>query len=235
MRKLFLVGALALFGAVNAQQTKFGLKAGYALSSINSKVLEESLEDEFGVNGDNKSKSGFFVGAFVEHKLNEKFALQGEVQYANLGGQVEAKYNETVDGENIKFTIQDKMNFNQILIPISAKYFVTPQFALFGGPSIAFNAGYKSDFKLKDHNIPSEFMGEINDELSDLENTQDEVFEDELKSTNFNIFFGGEYTFYKELSLDVRYTVGLTNYIKKPVDNEELKMNYLQIGLGYKF
>ena len=93
----------------------------------------------------------------------------------------------------------------------------------------------KSDFKLKDHNIPSEFMGEINDELSDLENTQDEVFEDELKSTNFNIFFGGEYTFYKELSLDVRYTVGLTNYIKKPVDNEELKMNYLQIGLGYKF
>ena len=78
-------------------------------------------------------------------------------------------------------------------------------------------------------------MGEINDELSDLENTQDEVFEDELKSTNFNIFFGGEYTFYKELSLDVRYTVGLTNYIKKPVDNEELKMNYLQIGLGYKF
>ena len=88
MRKLFLVGALALFGAVNAQQTKFGLKAGYALSSINSKVLEEILEDEFGVNGDNKSKSGFFVGAFVEHKLNEKFALQGEVQYANLGGQV---------------------------------------------------------------------------------------------------------------------------------------------------
>ena len=28
------------------------LKAGYALSSINSKVLEEILEDEFGVNGE---------------------------------------------------------------------------------------------------------------------------------------------------------------------------------------
>ena len=29
MKKLFLVGALALFGAVNAQTT-FGVKAGYA-------------------------------------------------------------------------------------------------------------------------------------------------------------------------------------------------------------
>ncbi|SIS87214.1 Outer membrane protein beta-barrel domain-containing protein [Kaistella chaponensis] len=235
MKKVLLIGAIALFGALNAQQTKFGLKAGYALSNIVSQELEESLEDEFGGSSNNNSKSGYFIGAFVEHKLNDKFAIQGEAQYANLGGQFEVKYDETAGGLNIKFTLQDKLNFNQILIPISAKYFVIPQLAIYGGPSVAFNAGYKSELKFKDHNIPSEFMGEINQELSALEKEQDDLLKESLKSTAFNIFFGGEYTFYKGLSVDARYTVGLTNYIKDPVDGEELKMNYLQVGLGYKF
>ncbi|MGV8914961.1 MAG: porin family protein [Kaistella sp.] len=231
MKKLFLVGAVVLFGTINAQQTKFGLKAGYALSNISSKALEDGLRDEFETAASNKSKSGYYIGGFVEHKITDKFALQGEVQYANLGGQFEVN----LDEGDLTATIVDKLNFNQILIPIAAKYYVTPEFALYGGPSVAFNAGYKSELKLKDHNIPSEFMGEINNGLSQLEKQQDAVLEDNLKSTAFNIFFGGEYSFYKGLFFEARYTVGLTEYIKNPIDNEDLKMNYLQLGLGYKF
>ena len=59
---------------------------------------------------------------------------------------------------------------------------------------------------------------------------KDEVFEDELKSTNFNIFFAP--IFLQKLSLDVRYTVGLTNYIKKPSSFRRIENEFLQIGFS---
>lgn len=228
MKKILFVGALAFFGAVNAQQTKFGIKAGYALSKIQSEELDNSFE---GLSAENKSKSGYFIGVLVEHKLTDKFALQGEVQYANLGGQFEIKFNE----QGINATVQDKFDFNQIIIPISAKYFATPQLALYAGPSIAFSTGYKSDVTIKDSNIPAEFLSGAEAGFAELETQQDKAFEDELKSTNFNLFFGGEYTFYKSLFFDARYTVGLSNYEKNSVNDSKTTMNYFQVGLGYKF
>lgn len=231
MEKISLLASLGLFALINAQQTNFGLKSGYTLSSIESQDSEESLEGELGISGENKSKSGYFVGAFVEHFVTSQFAIQGEVQYANLGGQIDATFNQ----EGINFTLVDKINFNQILIPISAKYFVTPEFAIFAGPSVAFNVGYKTEMKLENHNIPSEFMAELNNAFSEAEKQQDDALEENLKSTAFNLFLGGEYNVYKGLFLDARYTLGLTNYIKNPEGNEDLKMNYFQVGLGYKF
>ncbi len=230
MKKLLLLSAVSLFGALNAQQTKFGLKGGYALSNLESKELDNMFED-FGVRGSNQAKSGYFVGAFVEHKLNDKFAVQGEVQYANLGGQIEAKFDEG----GIKYTLQDKFHFNQIIIPIAAKYFITSDLAVYGGPSVAFSTGYESKITIKDSNIPSEFNNDINTAISQLEADQNKALKEELKSTNFNIFVGGEYQFYKALFIDARYSFGLTNYEKNPVDNSKTRMNYLQIGLGYKF
>ena len=43
MKKIILIGAIALCGAMNAQ-TKFGVKAGYALSSVNTKV--DGIDEE---------------------------------------------------------------------------------------------------------------------------------------------------------------------------------------------
>jgi len=229
MKKLLLLSSVLLFGAMNAQTT-FGLKAGYA----NSKLSGEGSEDMDleGVALSNKTKSGFFVGAFVEHKFNDKVALQGEIQYANLGGQMEGKVDVTEEGQNVKFTLVDKLNFNQIVVPVSVKYFATPQFAVYAGPSVSFNAGYKSDIKIKNANFPTQSVSE---EINYLEANQDETMKEYLKSTSFNIFFGAEYQFYKSFSVDARYSVGLTNYEKEETEGSSTKMNYFQIGLGYRF
>ena len=56
MKKLFLVGALALFGAMNAQ-VKYGAKAGLNIATLNGDV--EGL----------KSLVGFHVGGFAQIPL----------------------------------------------------------------------------------------------------------------------------------------------------------------------
>lgn len=71
--------------------------------------------------------------------------------------------------------------------------------------------------------------------LSAGENALEKSFDDNLKSTEFGLFLGADYNLYKGLFVDARYSFGLTNMIKNPVNDEKLKMNFFQIGLGYKF
>ena len=56
-----------------------------------------------------------------------------------------------------------------------------------------------------------------------------------LKSSEFGLFLGTEFTVYKGLFADARYSFGLSNQIKNPEDGEKSKLNFFQIGLGYKF
>jgi len=216
MKKILLVSALALVAGLNAQ-TKFGVKAGYALSKLNS---NEDPEFE-GVSGSLKSKSGFYVGALVEHKFNDKFAVQGEVEYANLGGKVEVGF-----PSNVKVT--EKLNFNRILIPISARYYATPELGIYAGPYVSFKTNTTAKI---------EVSGAMADPRAIREGEEflERAFNDNMKSTDFGLFFGADYNVYKGLFVDARYSFGLTNMLKNPVNDEKLKMNFFQIGLGYKF
>mgnify|MGYP001030777637 CR=1 FL=1 len=82
MKKLFLVAALALFGAMNAQT--FGLKAGMNVASV-SNVPGSS------------SKIGFNAGAFMNAPIATDFSIQPEVLYnykgvAVSGGDLNLSY-----------------------------------------------------------------------------------------------------------------------------------------------
>ncbi|WP_080779413.1 porin family protein [Chryseobacterium phocaeense] len=217
MKKILLASALALFAGMNAQTT-FGVKAGYTLSKLNSN--ENSIEFG-GISGDLKSKSGFYAGALVEHKLNNKFALQGEVEYANLGGTAKVSLPGGI-------SVTEKLNFNRIVIPVSARYYATPELGLYAGPYVSFKTGTK--VKMEVNGAPSNPQG-----INAGEEYLEKAFDDNLKSTDFGLFFGADYNVYKGLFVDARYSFGLTNMIKDPVNDEKLKMNFFQIGLGYKF
>jgi opacity protein-like surface antigen len=56
-----------------------------------------------------------------------------------------------------------------------------------------------------------------------------------LKSAEFGLFLGADYNVYKGLFVDARYSFGLSNMIKDPVADEKMRMNFFQIGIGYKF
>ncbi|AZA98836.1 PorT family protein [Chryseobacterium joostei] len=220
MKKILLASAIALFAGLNAQ-TSFGVKGGYALSTLNSN--ENSFElDEAG--GSLKSKSGFYIGALVEHKINSKFAFQGEVEYANLGGKMEV----SIPGlPGVKVT--EKMNFNRIVIPISARYYATPELAVYGGPYVSFKASNTVKIDVSGAMVTNQAA------LDEGERRIENFLDDSLKSTDFGLFFGADYKVYKGLFVDARYSFGLTNMIKNPVNDEKLKMNFFQLGVGYKF
>ncbi|GGG53051.1 porin family protein [Epilithonimonas arachidiradicis] len=215
MKKLLLVGAVALFGAMNAQTT-FGVKAGYVLSTLKYEVNNMSVNSD--------GKSSFYVGGLVEHKLTDKFALQAELLYADLGGKTTEE--ESEGGYYVKATGKD--NIGSLLVPISAKYFVANAFSLSAGLNFGFVVSAKTKVDI-DHNLPAEYA----DYIDELETESD--FKDNIKTLNLSPFVGAEYTLSNGLFFDARYNFGITNMVKNPENGEKAHLSYLQIGLGYKF
>ena len=119
MKKLFLVGALALFGAMNAQ-VKYGAKAGLNIATLNG--------DEEGL----KSLVGFHVGGFAQIPLAAKFTFQPEVVYSAQGAKE--------DGGN------GKLNLGYINVPLMFKYAIAEKFNVEAGPQIGFLISAKEKY-----------------------------------------------------------------------------------------
>ncbi|KUJ61824.1 hypothetical protein AR687_11450 [Flavobacteriaceae bacterium CRH] len=102
---------------------------------------------------------------------------------------------------------------NYINIPVLAKFFITKQFTVEAGPQIGFLVSAKED-------------------------GQDA--KDFYKSTDFGFNFGAGYNFTDNLSVGLRYTVGLSNIGDYETDDTEEyldspKNSVLALSLAYKF
>lgn len=107
MKKIILsILAVAAFGTANAQETKFGVKAGVDFAS--SKV---KIDTGFGTVEATGSETGFFVGGFASIGISESFAVQPEVLYVGI------------------------KDFNFISVPVLAKYTIVENFSALAGPS----------------------------------------------------------------------------------------------------
>jgi opacity protein-like surface antigen len=192
MKKNFLIAfAVMTFGLANAQQTRFGIKGGLNLTSFAG-----------GNYYDAKSLVGFQVGGFAEIKVIERLSIQPEVLFSTQG----AKF----DGGSLG-DFDDKLNY--INIPVLAKFYITKQFTVEGGPQLGFLVSAKSD----GHDS-----------------------KDNFKSVDTGFNFGAGYNFTDNVSVNLRYTVGLSNIADYDVnDTEEYfdspKNSVLALTLGYKF
>lgn len=117
--KKILITAIAVFGFsfANAQETKFGVKAGMNLSNITGDNTDE-----------NDMKVGFHAGAFVNIGVSDKFSVQPEILYSMQG----AKDN---DGS---------LDLSYLNIPIMARYLIAEKFSLEAGPQIGILMSAKS-------------------------------------------------------------------------------------------
>lgn len=112
MKKLLLTAAaIFTFGFANAQETKFGVKAGLNLA-------DWSGDEADGID----SRVSFHVGGFAEIKVSDKFAVQPELLYSSQGGKA--------DGGTY--------NVDYINIPIMAKFYVAEKFSIEAGPQVGF-------------------------------------------------------------------------------------------------
>lgn len=76
MKKTILSFAAVLaFGFVNAQETKFGLKAGVDFASMHGKFDGNSYSED---------ETGFYAGGFADIAVSDKFHLQPELLYVSV-------------------------------------------------------------------------------------------------------------------------------------------------------
>ncbi|MGG5207809.1 porin family protein [Chryseobacterium sp. MIQD13] len=214
MRKILLIAAAAVVSAnLSAQETRFGAKAGYSLSTLKFKD---------GGNSENSDPSHtFYVGGLVEHKLSDKFALQGEVLYSPLGGRLDAEEgsDEAMVGAKAKIT------FGTLLVPVSAKYFITESLSVSAGASFGFILSAKTKY---DVNVGLGLPGldvAIGDEVD---------IKDQTNTLNIAPFLGAEYALENGLFFDARYNMGVSNLAKDSGDGK-LTNSFLQVGVGFKF
>lgn len=109
MKKSLIVAAITVLGftTVNAQEPAFGLKTGF-----NSLSLRASAD---GVSA-SESASGFYVVAFGDFQISEKFNIQPELQFISV----------SEDGESSSV----------LALPIMAKVNVAEKFSILAGPQL---------------------------------------------------------------------------------------------------
>ncbi|RXM51117.1 MULTISPECIES: porin family protein [unclassified Chryseobacterium] len=218
MKKLLLIAAVAVLGInANAQSLKFGPKAGYSYSTLKLKADGHSETSD--------PVHTFYVGGIVEYKLNDNFGIQGELLYSPLGGKVkvaEADPNDPATFVNFK----SKQTFHTLLIPVSAKYFITEGLSVSAGASFGVILSAKS-----------KYTADFGIGLPGLEiNADQEVdIKDQTSTLNIAPFLGAEYALENGLFFDARYNLGVSNLAKHPEGNAKTTNSFIQVGVGFKF
>ncbi|CAM1348252.1 porin family protein [Tenacibaculum crassostreae] len=125
MKKLLLVVAMVAAGfTANAQDVKFGVKAGMNFASLNGGEEVKDLN----------SRTSFHVGAMAEISISDKFSFQPELLYSAQGASA-----DNFQGNEADVTFK----LDYITMPLMAKYYVAEGFSLEAGPQLAFNTTSK--------------------------------------------------------------------------------------------
>ncbi|RED18976.1 opacity protein-like surface antigen [Flavobacterium cutihirudinis] len=188
MKKIILSAiAIMVFTFSNAQETRFGVKGGLNLTN-------------FAGGWDTTIKAGFHIGGFAEIKVIERMAIQPELLFSTQG----ARY--SMDGGNNG----GYYKLNYISVPVLAKFYVTKQFTVEGGPQIGFLVSAKNEGR---------------------------DIKDEYESTDLGFNFGAGYNFTDNLAIGLRYTLGLSDVLNKDYynDYDNVRNSVLALNLSYKF
>lgn len=194
MKKLFLGAAIAVSSLSFAQQ--FGIKGGMNVSSLSK---DAGLSDQ-------KSKIGFYAGAFVNVPVAESFSIQPEVLYSNQGAKATVLNNDV------------KLNVDYINVPVMFQYNATPEFYLEAGPQFGFLVNTKLDAG----------NSTVNNVLNALNS------KDNYNTFDFGLGLGAGYYFTKNIGITARYVAGFTDIVKDN-SGDAVKNNNFQVGLAYKF
>ena len=214
MKRLIAIiatGILALMlllpNASSAVETKGGIKIGVNSARLSGDDVEDWVGEGI------QSRMGFCVGGFITFNITEVFAIQPEVLYTMKG----AKYTEA------DFKIVAQLTYLEL--PVLAKFSIPTQGnikpIIFAGPAVAL----KLSGKWKET-----WDGET--ETYDL---------DEMKGMDFGLVFGAGVDFglgesvKGKLTVDLRYTLGLTNFAEIDEEDVKAKNGVFSLMVGFSF
>ena len=199
-----LVCMLLTAGAAMAQkQFTFGPKIGVDYTHF------------WGKNAYHGGQLNYQAGVFMEYRFTNRFSIAPEVVFAAQGGKYDVKdYNDGDGYFDAKFT----ENVNYINIPVMFKYYVTPALSIDLGPQLGIN-------------VYSKYTVESKDKHLNIKETEDQ--KDDTKTIDVGVGLGLTYNIAKDVFVQGRYTLGLTEVFDKSWDTG--KNGNAQIAIGYRF
>lgn len=226
MKKLILGLAFAGSLLVNAQEkTKssspitFGVKAGFNASTL-------SKADQY--DNDQKLKPGFNAGVFVNIPVAQKFSIQPEILFNQLGSKTEERELYYVNSDKYKREADYKKNLNYLSIPVMVQYNILPQLYVEAGPEFSFLLGGKN----KGDVTTTTTTG--NTTVTETSSFSNKINKDFHNKFNFGIGIGAGYYFTQNFGVTARFTAGITD-VYKHNSGDAIRNNAFQVGVAYKF
>ncbi|WP_370898373.1 porin family protein [Chryseobacterium gossypii] len=239
MKKLFLGLTLAAGTLAFAQETKtetiietttllkkekepvrFGIKAGGNSASFSEQEL--SL---------NNQKLGFHAGAFVNIPLSQKFSIQPEVLYNQMGARNVISSSEvTTENGSIETREEFKNTLNYISVPLMVQMRPVQNFYIEAGPEFS----YFLNGKVKGESTVTTTEG--NSTTTQTNSYSEDMDKDDINKFNLGLALGLGYDFTSHFGISARYVNGLTDMRNhKPEGTNPLNNRVFQLGLNYKF
>lgn len=238
MKKLFLGMAVAAGSIVYAQEVKtaaiapmkvkepvrFGIKGAATASQFSEQEL----------NGKNL-KLGFNAGVFVNVPLSEKFALQPEVLYNQMGAKSVLSDTEVTTGSTTVRTKQDySTTLNYISVPVMLQMKPADNFYVEAGPEVSYFVDGKNKGQ---QTITTTTAGTTNTQTL---SASESIDKDDIKKFNLGFGVGLGYYFTKNLGINARYVNSLTHIYNNSDALTDAQKNIntnrvFQLGLNYKF
>ena len=209
---LFAVSAFLAIQFTNAQQGfRYGIKIG-----VNSSNLKGDLKNA-------ESLKGVNIGTFALIEMSRSFYFKPEIAYSLQGSASE--YNKAIT-ESITQQSVSKFNLAYINVPLVAKLNIDDSFSIEFGPQIGF--------------LMSDTNETVISTYVDGELKTKSKFKQKLNPIDFGMDFGAGYNITKDLFLELRYNLGISNVIdtkKSTTEDFDLpkKMNnrVLTFSLAY--
>ena len=208
MKKLFLTAvAVFAFGFTNAQEIKFGVKAGLNMASLSG---GDAYYGSYG------RKAGFHVGGLAEIKINDKFSVQPELLYSLKG----ADFNFGFGGFGLGLP-SNKLNLTYIDLPVMVKFYPIERLSAELGPNVAFLMSAK---------------GSKYNSVTDTTDPNGDV-KDSYNTVDYGMNIGAGYELKQGIMFQLRYNIGLSDVSKGPTTgtNYSDKNSVIQVSVGYKF
>lgn len=192
----------------NAQEIKFGAKAG-----VNFASLGGDLKDVDG-------RTSFHIGAVAEIVISQQFSFQPELVYSSQGFKV----NGTDYTIGVAIDVEQTLKLEYINLPLMAKFYVAEQFAIEAGPQIGFLVAAKSKIESTSNGTSESNTEDVKDFYKGIDFGLGAGVSYKLEN---GLFFGARYN----LGLSNISENGNAEI----ADDFETQNNVIQVSVGYFF
>ena len=167
---------------------------------------------QWGNNINDESALNHQVGAFMEYRLNNKFAIAPEVVFATHA-RPKMEWVEWFDHDPA-IDVTTTYQTNYINIPVMFKYYVTPSLSIDLGPQFGFKVYDKYTDKWEED-------GKMIKRKHNMYH----------RNFDFGLSLGATYNFTERFFVQARYTLGLIPISK----GSNAKNGNAQLSIGYRF